>query len=213
MTGGAGLFQDARRQGPQGATGATGSTGATGATGAAGAGLISLANTGIIWPPGDVRTNNGTAMTKDRAYFIFIGKASASETMAHVAIPQTSNGTTDFAGEVGLFTSPSPPILATGQTLTKVWASALPDMTSGSGALRVNTVANSTAHAADAYLWIAFRANSSGTMPSVAQIIRNFAAGDLLVTDTAGALTSSSSFTGALPAFSDIAPLLIACKD
>lgn len=176
-------------------------------------GYFSLVNSGVIWPPGAVRTNAGTAMTKNRAYFIYIGRASAVEIIKYVAVPQTSNATTDFAGEVGVFTTPKPPIRATGQTLTKVWASALPDMTSGSGALRVNVTANAISHPVDAPTWIAWRANNTGTMPSVAQIIRNFAAGDVLVTDTAGALTASTTFVGAIPAFSDIAPLLIACKD
>lgn len=192
MSGGAGLFQDTPRLSP---------------------GYFSLANSGVVWPPGGVRSNAGTGMTKDRAYFVFIGRASAVEIIKYIGVPQTSNGTTDFTGEVGAFTTPLPPIRAAGQTLTKVWASALPDMTSGSGALRVNTTANAISHPVDAPTWIAWRATSSGTMPSVAQLIRTFASGDLLVTDTAGALTASSSFTGAIPAFGDIAPLLVACKD
>jgi len=213
MTGGPGLYQDMRRQGPTGATGPQGATGATGATGAAGAGLVSFANSGIVWPPGAVRSNAGTAMTDNRAYFVFIGKAAASETIARIGVPHTSNGTTSFTGEVGLFTTPNPPTRATGQTLTKVWAAALPDLTSGAGAVRFNSVANSTAHAADAFLWIAFRGTSGGTMPSVTQLIRQWGLGDLLVTDTAGALTSSSTFSGVVTAFSDTAPLLVACKD
>jgi hypothetical protein len=174
---------------------------------------VSFANSGIVWPLVGVRSNAGTSMTDNRAYFVYIGKAAAAETIARIGVPHTANGTTSFTGEVGLFTTPNPPTRATGQTLTKVWASALPDMTSGSGALRFNSAANSTAHVADTFLWIAFRGTSGGTMPSVAQIIRQWGAGDLLVTDTAGALTSSSTFAGVVTAFSDTAPVLIACKD
>jgi hypothetical protein len=152
-------------------------------------------------------------MTKNRAYFQYLGYSAASEAVKYIACFQTSNGTTDFTGEVGIFTTPSPPIRATGQTLTKIWASALPDMTSGSGAHRTNSAANLTLHSASVHLWIGWRGDSSGTMPSVAQIIRNWGLGDLLVTDTAGALTSSSTFAGAVSAFSDTAPLVAACKD
>ena len=204
MAGGPGIYQDMRRQGP---------TGATGPQGAAGAGLVSLANSGIIWPPGGIRSNAAFQPVDNRAYFVYLGKSSESEVIAHVALFHTANGTTSFTGEVGLFTTPNPPTLGAGQTLTKVWASALPDLTSGAGAYRVNTSANATSHPSGVHLWIGFRGTSGGSMPTMHQIIRNWAIGDLLVTDTAGALTSSSTFAGVVSGATDQSPLLVACKD
>jgi hypothetical protein len=204
--------------------------GTTAVTASRGGGAVILTVTNALRLTGTINADAGAVGGSDSAgaggsIFLTVGSLVGGGTITVRGGDSASYGgggggriavvgsTTSFTGEVGLFTTPNPPTRATGQTLTKVWASALPDMTSGSGALRFNSAANSTAHVADTFLWIAFRGTSGGTMPSVAQIIRQWGAGDLLVTDTAGALTSSSTFAGVVTAFSDTAPVLIACKD
>ena len=138
----------------------------------------------------------GAALTEDTAYFVYLGTLKKAVTALKIYFHVTTGGTGAQTAEVGLFSTPTAPNRAA-QTLTKLVATGtLGDLT-GTGVL-----GNSTSFALDipagTNLWAGIRTAMATNEPQIYGLTADMSHGRILSTATAGALTASSSFAGAL---------------
>lgn len=152
-----------------------------------------------VWYP-QWQDESSFVITSDTAYFIYLGKALGAVTIPYVQFVVAVAAGAATPGEVGLFTTP----LAGGngnQTLTKVEATGTITALNSTGEKR-NTSAFTTAFANEAHCWLGMRAATSAPLPNCRSVIGRAGRPLILTTATAGALTSSSTFAGVVPAFS-----------
>jgi hypothetical protein len=153
----------------------------------------------------------------DTAYWQYIGLTSAAFTPQHVQFRYTGfDSSPPTSPTVALASTPSAPNRA-GQTLTVLEAKALPSL--GSSTIYQNTTAFSTSVPAGTHLWIGFRwatagDSFSGAVPNI-QTGLDLGQGALLVTSGSGALTTSSTYTGARRTYGidGVHPLLVLTLD
>lgn len=143
-------------------------------------------------------SSNGTLLlTEDTAYFVYMGYTTEAVTPLHVKFAITTNGTGGQTAEVGLFSTPLAPN-GTSQTLTKLVADGtLDDLTSGN-AVKGNTSAMATQIAPGTHVWAGLRTAMATNEPTCTTLTRDYSRGEVLSTATAGALTGSGPWTGAL---------------
>lgn len=137
-------------------------------------------------------------LTKQTAYFVFIG------TVVNAIMPQFIRGqlTSNAAGTVqienGLFSSPTVPS-GSGQTLTKIVSTAsLDTITSGATKAFKNSSAFATSVPAGTHLWAGLLPNFGTTQPGMEYIGFDCQVGRVLSVTTAGAFASNTTYSGAL---------------
>lgn len=134
--------------------------------------------------------------------FCYLGRLAFPITPKYAAVMMTNAGSGTNTGEIGLFSSTSPPSKSN-LTLTKIWAEAITeDMTTGAPKMIRNPNAQSTVIGTGTHLWGGIRTALSVSQPRVNGLQRDYAVGYVLSTATAGALTASTTFTGSLIAVS-----------
>lgn len=136
------------------------------------------------------------ALTEDTAYFVYLGKTNKRLNAKKVLFHVVTGGSGAQTAEVGLFSSPAAPNRAA-QTLTKLAATGtLGDLT-GTGVLG-NSSDFGTSIPAGTHLWAGIRTAMATNEPQVYGLTADMSAGNVLSTATAGALTSGTTFAGAL---------------
>ncbi len=130
-----------------------------------------------------------------RAYFIYLGKTTKEITLARVVyfIQIVADSGTQTA-EFGYFSTPSAPNRAS-QILTKIAATAALGLTS----LKTQTTALSAVISAGTHLWVAYRGALATTQPTFRGLGYDFLDGSCLITSSAMALTSGTTYTGTVP--------------
>jgi hypothetical protein len=143
-------------------------------------------------------SSNGTLLlTEDTAYFVYVGYTTEAVTPKHVKFAITTGGTGGQTAEVGLFSTPLAPN-GTSQSLTKLVADGtLDDLTAGN-AVKGNTSAMATQIAAGVHVWAGLRTAMATNEPTCTTLTRDYSRGEVLSTATAGALTGTGPWTGAL---------------
>lgn len=144
-------------------------------------------------------TESGTfLLIEDTAYWVYVGQVVEAVTVKHVEFVVGTGGTGAQTAEVAIASSPLAPNKAN-QTLTKIAADGtLSDLT-GTGIMR-NTSSMAAAVPAGTHLWAGIRTAMATNEPTLVALTRDWAHGNILVTATAGALTGSGPWTGALVA-------------
>jgi len=155
----------------------------------------------------------GAAFTliSQTAYFIYLGWCAELVSLTFLNASQTLASATITTAEMGYFSTPAPPNRA-GQTLTKLCAGAFTGTGTG---LKRNTSSFATALAAPAHLWGGIRVNAT-TPGQFTSVSRDWSAGQYLTLAAAGAFSSTPTFAGVVPAFSDagtIGPDLFGTSD
>jgi hypothetical protein len=145
----------------------------------------------------------GTVITSDRACFVYVGYIDTALVLNYVDAYMTVVGAGTQAAEVGLFSSPSAPNAAS-QVLTKIVADAtLTDMTATGTAGRIrNTTALATTVSGNTHLWAGIRCAMVTTQPTFRTLLLDVLQGNILFTNSAGALTGAGPWTGTVPTIS-----------
>lgn len=138
----------------------------------------------------------GSALTADKAYWVYVGRVKRGTTLNKVLCHVTTGGTGAQTAEIALATSDNAPNRAS-QVLTVVAVDgSLGDLT-GTGVLgsgsALGYAAQQTVH-----LWAGIRTNMASTQPAVYGHTFDASNGEVLVTATAGVLAVGSTYTGAL---------------
>lgn len=175
--------------------------GATAATFAVGndSRLLTSLEYQLRWAGPQGPLGSGTLLlVEDTAYFTFLGRVTTAFTPAYVNVFVTTVGAGAQTAEIGLFSTPAAPNAA-GQTLTKIVATdTISDLTATG--VKHNSSAFVVSVAAGTYLWGGIRTAMASTEPTCQALNRDFGRGNVLTTATAGALTSGTTFTGAVVA-------------
>lgn len=136
------------------------------------------------------------------AYFVFLGRVHKTFTPAYINAMCQTVGTSTQTAEMGLFSTPAYPTYNTGQSLTKIVATgSITSLTSGTGVKR-NSSPFATSIAAGTFLWGGMRTAMAGNQPTMNALNRDYNRANVLTTATAGALTGSGPWTGAVVAAS-----------
>lgn len=158
--------------------------------------------------------SNGTlALTEDTAYWVYVGYTTEAVTPKYVKFAVSVGGTGAQTAEVALASSTTAPN-GGNLTLTKLVADGtLSDLT-GTGVMG-NSSAMATAVSAGVHLWAGLRTAMATNEPTCATLSRDYSRGEILSTATAGALTGTGPWTGALitHALTGQAPDLVVCLD
>lgn len=129
------------------------------------------------------------------AYFIYVGQTAETITPRYARFLVSLAGAGAQAAEVGLFKTPLGPNHG-GQVLTKIEATGTVDSLTGTGQ-KANTSAFSTEVPDGTHLWAAIRTNMATTQPTLLAVGPDLGCFIVMRTVTAGALTASTTFTGA----------------
>lgn len=141
---------------------------------------------------------SGITLTADRAYFVYVGQTLRRQTWQYVSFVLTGVASGAQTAEVGLFSTPLPPNKA-GQSLTKLVATGSVDsLTAGAGTVKKNSSAFATQVSRGVHLWAGIRTNMATTQPGILAVQLDMNQGFVLQTNSAGALTGSGPWTGAL---------------
>lgn len=142
------------------------------------------------------------ALVSGTAYFVFLGRVTTTFTPAYINAMCQTVGTSTQTAELGFFSTPAYPTYNTSQSLTKIVATgSITSLTSGTGVKR-NSSAFSTSITAGTFLWGGMRTAMAGNQPTMNALNRDYARGNVLTTVTAGALTGTGPWTGAVVAAS-----------
>ena len=133
-------------------------------------------------------------LTSARAYFVYVGKTTREITTARIAYFVATVADAGTPAEVGLFSSPSAPNRSS-QVLTKIAAAAA----SGLTALKTQTTTLVATIPAGTHLWVAIRDASVTTRVSLRGLGFDLLDGSCLITSSATALTSGTTYTGTVP--------------
>jgi hypothetical protein len=139
----------------------------------------------------------GLLLTADTAYFIYLGRTTRTETWDYVRFAVRSAAIGAQTAEVGFFSTPAAPARAN-QTVTKIAATGTVDDLTVTGP-RANTNAFAQSIAAGTHVWAGIRTNMAATQPSIYGLFGDLGHGRILLTATAGVLTSGTTWTGAVP--------------
>jgi hypothetical protein len=134
------------------------------------------------------------------AYWVYLGRTVKPVTIKFVECHVSTAGAGTQAAEIALCSSPNPPNKAAA-TLTKLVADATIDALTGTGVKR-NTNALNYAVAAGTHLWAGIRTAMATTQPTYRALGIDMAQGRVLSTGSAGALTGTGPWTGAIIAAS-----------
>lgn len=136
-------------------------------------------------------------IAQNTAHWCYVGYRPAGEVVKRIRVAVSTLAVGSQAAEVCLATSTTAPT-GSNITLTKVWASGtLDDMTSGTG-VKGNTSDNTTPIASASHVWLGIRCAFTGggaSNPHLHVVQRDWGAGFLARTSSAGVLTSGSSWT------------------
>lgn len=135
-------------------------------------------------------------LANDTAYFVFLGYIPKAITPKYVEFYVSTIGAGAQTAEVGFFSSPTFPNKAS-QSLTKLVATGTVDSLTATGVKR-NTAAFSTLIPAGTYLWVGIRTAMGTTQPTILGLGWDFGEGQILQTASAGVLTGSGPWTGAI---------------
>lgn len=136
------------------------------------------------------------ALTEDTAYFVFLGTVKRNLTALRIFCTVTTAGVGAQTAEMGLFSTPTAPNRV-GQVLTKLTATGVVDALTSQGVVG-NTDSFAYEVPAGIQLWAGIRTAMAGTEPWLWGLNADMSYGRVLSTATAGALTASTTFTGAL---------------
>lgn len=141
-------------------------------------------------------SNQSFVMISNTAYFVYVGRVVKTCTPLHVSAYCRSVGSVLQTAELGLFSTSSAPNRS-GLSLSKIEATGTITALTGTGFIR-NTSAFSTSVAAGTYLWAGMRTAMSVTQPTMIGIAQDFGQGYCQSTASAGALTGTGPWTGAI---------------
>jgi hypothetical protein len=179
--------------GSQGVTGILGNTGEQGTTGLS---PTTMDTSQRILMSNLAPSNAGFLLISGTAYFVYLGKTTSSITPKHVEFHVSTVGSGSQTAEVGFFSSTSAPNKAN-QDLTKLVSTSTVDALNGTGVKR-NTSAFSTAVNAGTHLWAGIRTAMATTQPTIWGVGTDMAQGQVLRTTSAGVLTGTGPWTGAI---------------
>jgi hypothetical protein len=142
--------------------------------------------------------NVATALTtvSGTAYFVYLGRTVTALTPKHVELYVSTVGTGAQTAEVGSFSTPNAPNKAS-QTLTKLVSSGTVDALTATGVKR-NTSAFATSVPAGTHLWAGVRTAMATAQPQISGLCMDFSQGRVLSTASAGVLTGTGPWTGAI---------------
>jgi hypothetical protein len=133
--------------------------------------------------------------TSGRAYFTYLGLTTREVALARIAYYITTIADTGTqTAEVGYFSTPLAPNRAA-QTLTKIAATAALGLTS----LKTQQTPLAATIPAGTHLWTAYRGALATTQPTFRGVGYELLDGSLLITSSATALTSGTTYAGILP--------------
>jgi hypothetical protein len=142
--------------------------------------------------------NVATAITgtSGTAYFVYLGRTTVAFTPKYVEFYVNTAGSGAQTAEVGLFSSTGPPNKGN-LSLTKLVSTGTLNSLTSTGVKR-NTSAFSTSVAAGTHLWAGSRTAMATNQPALSGLCMDFSQGRVLSTASAGALTGSGPWTGAI---------------
>ena len=130
------------------------------------------------------------------AYFVYLGPTPAAITPKFVEFHVSVIGAGTQVAEVGLFSSPAAPNKAS-QSLTKLVSTGTLGALTAMGVVR-NSSAFATSIPANTFLWAGIRTAMTTTQPTIWGLGIDMGEGQLLSTASAGVLTGTGPWTGAL---------------
>lgn len=136
------------------------------------------------------------------AYWVYLGYYPEAVAVNFIKFLVASAGSGSQTAEVCLASGSSAPSAAS-VTLTKIAANGTLDSLTGTG-LKGNTSSMAAAVPAGTHLYVGIRTAMATTQPSLNGLYRDYGHGYLLRTASAGALTGSGPWTGAVLSGSDI---------
>jgi hypothetical protein len=152
-------------------------------------------------------------ITSGTAYFVYLGRVVQACTPLYVELYLAVVGAGAQTFEVGLFSTPNPPMNA-GQTLTKITSTATYDnMTSGLGPKRNTGAAFNTSIPAGTHLWAGCRAAMATTQPGIWSLRNDMGQVAIFSLAAAGTFAATASFAGALIAGGTAATPPAQCPD
>lgn len=133
--------------------------------------------------------------TSGRAYFMYMGFTTRKIALARLAyyISTVADSGTQTA-EMGYFSTPLAPNRAS-QVLTKIAATAALGLT----ALKTQQTPLAATIPAGTHWWVAYRGALTTTQPTFRGVGYDLLDGSILITSSATALTSGTTYTGVLP--------------
>jgi hypothetical protein len=140
----------------------------------------------------------GITLTSGTAYFVYLGRTVAALTPKYVEFYVNTAGTGAQTAEVGFFSSPNAPNKGA-LSLTKLVSTGTVDALT-SGGVKRNTSAFATSVPAGTHLWAGIRTAMATTQPAISGLCMDFSQGRVLSTASAGALTGTGPWTGAIVA-------------
>lgn len=142
--------------------------------------------------------NVATAITcvNGTAYFVYLGRTTVDFTPKYVEFYVNTAGSGAQTAEVGLFSSPGPPNKGN-LSLSKLVSSGTLSSLTSTGVKR-NTSAFATSVPAGTHLWAGIRTAMATNQPALSGLCMDFSQGRVLSTASAGALTGSGPWTGAI---------------
>jgi len=142
--------------------------------------------------------NVATAITlvNRTAYFVYLGRTTVEFTPKYVEFYVNTAGSGAPTAEVGLFSSTSPPNKGNLSLSKLISTDSLSSLTT-TGVKR-NSSAFSTSVPAGTHLWAGIRTAMGGNQPALSGLCMDFSEGRVLSTASAGALTGSGPWTGAV---------------
>jgi hypothetical protein len=142
--------------------------------------------------------NVATALTtvSGTGYFVYLGRTVTALTPKHVEFYVSTVGTGAQTAEVGFFSTPNAPNKAS-QTVTKLISTGTVDALTATGVKR-NTSAFATSVPAGTHLWAGVRTAMATAQPQISGLCMDFSQGRVLSTASAGVLTGTGPWTGAI---------------
>lgn len=150
---------------------------------------------------GDLTGAGGFALGDATAYFIYLGRTTTAMVIKYARFHVTTAATGVItASEVGIFSTPAGPDYSA-KEFTKLEAGAT-DVVTSTG-MKKNTSAFTGSIAANTHVWLGIRVdwdNVSGSAPTLRALGNDLEAGAVQAVTSATAFSSTSSYTGVIPA-------------
>jgi hypothetical protein len=142
----------------------------------------------------------GFLLISNRAYFVYLGMVINSIIVKYVEFHVSTAGGGAQTVEVGLFSSPLAPNKAN-QSVSKIISTGTVDSLTGTGVKR-NTAAFTNTIPVGTHLWAGIRTAMAAAQPTIFGLAIDMAQGQVLSTSSAGVLTGTGPWTGAIIAAS-----------
>jgi hypothetical protein len=142
--------------------------------------------------------NVGTSITvvSGTAYFVYLGRTTVAFTPQYVEFYVSTAGSGSQTAELGLFSSTNPPNKGN-LSLSKLVSTGTLSSLTTTGVKR-NSSAFATSVPAGTHLWAGLRIAMATTQPAISGLCMDFSQGRVLSTASAGVLTGSGPWTGAI---------------